>query len=387
MMSLRKRIQIVLSFLVCIPLLLLLYESYRASRHTLLESLKQEALQVARLEAAEMDLIFDPPRRIIDGIVRTLESEQDLRADSIRDLLRRTLNQSPEIYGVAVAFDPELTPLKSFAPYFYRRDGVETERSLAEHSNDYINREWYRLPMESLRGRWIKPYFDEGGGETLMVTFASPLLREGRVVGVAEVDLDLEGLVARLKGIKPGGDGIVCLVSQEGQILAHPALRVMAEVEEGHNLAHLKDLVKRSGEDTVEMIDPVSHIRSWIVETPIEALSEARGGHNWSLVVSWPLSTRLAPLTELGRKMLALYLFLGGASLFFLNRSFDQIITLPLRRLAERAGRYAEGDFSRPAPGGYDALELRELSRALDRLGETLAKSSPPDPAQKGGVP
>ena len=73
-MTLRKRIQILLAFLVGVPLLILLVESYQAGRKTLLTQMKQEALQTARLETAEMDLTFDPPRLIAEGVIRALEN-------------------------------------------------------------------------------------------------------------------------------------------------------------------------------------------------------------------------------------------------------------------------------------------------------------------------
>lgn len=383
-MSLQKRIQIILSFLVFIPLLLLFYQSYKSSHHSLLQQIQQGSFQIAQLETAEMDRIFDPARFIVEGLIRALETTPSLEGESIRELMHRTLVQTPEIYGVAVAFEPESTPLGPFAPYFYRPDGAEKERSLVDSSMNYIQRDWYRLSMESQTGIWTKPYFDEGGGDTLMITFAAPIRREGRLVGVAEVDLDLAGLVGRLQQLKPGGDGTVYLVNRSGQILAHPAINPTAALETDHDMGPLAELMSRSGVDTMETIDPVTHLSSWVLELPIPALSAARGGQDWSLIVSWPLSTRLAPLSGLGRKMLVLYLFLGGASILFLNRSFDRTITRPLRQLAGRARRYAEGDFRQPPAKCDDTLELRELSLALDSLGAAIAKSALPVRGETG---
>lgn len=381
-MSIRKRIQILLLFLVGIPLLLLLYESYQTGRRTLIAQMKGEALQIAQLEAAQMNLTFDPPRIIAAGIVRALETGAALKPDTVRELLRRTLHDNPEIYGVAVALDPALFPDR-FAPYVFRRDGVETESRL---SYDYPSSEWYQLPVTGNRGRWIKPYFGQGGN-ALMVTYAEPLHRNGRIEGVVAVDLDLESLLTRLHFLKPGGDGTVYLVNQAGQILAHPALKAVADLPVSSSLADLAAMMKRSGTDTVKMADPVSHRKSWVVECPISSLSAERGAQNWSLIVSWPLETRLAPLTKMGRRMLVLYLFLGGATLWFLNRTFDDNITRPLRALAEQAQQYAGGDFSQPPAVRCDATELQELGTALNSLGATLRKSGKPDSTGKDVPP
>ena len=378
-MTLRKRIQILLAFLVGVPLLILLVESYQAGRKTLLTQMKQEALQTARLETAEMDLTFDPPRLIAEGVIRALENEPRPTPDAIRKLLRRTLHESPDIYGITLSLDPALTPLKRFAPYAYRRKGVETEITLPY---DYLQREWYQLPLRSGHGRWIKPYYGEGG-EALMVSYVAPLRWNGRVVGMVAVDLELNNLVHRLHFLKPGGDGTVYLVNKAGKILAHPRLKALADLPGNQGLGELAAVMAHHGLDTVKMMDPVSHQSSWIVESPIRSLSSERGGDDWSLIVSWPLDNRLAPLTGMGRRMLVLYLFLGGAALWFLNRTFEDNISRPLRNLAEQARRFAAGDFSRPVVTRGDALELQELATALTTLGASLKKNSTTHPGEE----
>jgi HAMP domain-containing protein len=95
----------------------------------------------------------------------------------------------------------------------------------------------------------------------------------------------------------------------------------------------------------------------------------------------------MAPLSTLGRRMLVLYLFMGGAALWFLNRTFDDTITRPLRRLARQARGYAEGDFGRNPVSHNDARELRELEDALNALGAALEKDRAPSPPVKEDSP
>ena len=83
-----------------------------------------------------------------------------------------------------------------------------------------------------------------------------------------------------------------------------------------------------------EMLDPISRRDSWIVESPIASLSDEFGGQSWSLVVSWPLDTRLAPLDGMARRMLVLYLFLGGAALLAAN--WNRIIGTLTEQVPER---------------------------------------------------
>ena len=372
-MSLRKRIQILLAFLVGIPLLVLLFESYQAGRHTLIAELKRETLQMANLETAKMDLTFEPPRLIVEGLVRALETDPTLDSASISSLLHRTLHENPDIYGVCIAFDPALTNLGRFDPYVFRKDGAETE--LLDADANYTSEDWFTLPMKSGFGKWSKPYIDTVV-QTLMVSYSAPVRCNGQVVGVADVDLDLGSLLKRLHSLKPGGDGTAYMVNRKGRILAHPALKPIADLQENDNLNELVALMKRSGVDTMSMVDPVSHKKSWIVESPIDSLSAAHGGGDWSLIISMPIDKRLAPLDGMVRRLLVLYLFLGGAAIWFLNRIFDDTITRPLRKLAEQANNYAKGNFAQPDAPLNDALELRELGQALNVLGATLKKNT-----------
>ena len=154
-MSLRKRIQILLAFLVGIPLLVLLFESYQAGRRTLIAEMKRETLQMANLETAKMDLMFEPPRLIVEGLVRALETDPQIDAPSISSLLHRTLHENPDIYGVCIAFDPALTILGRFNPYVFRKDGVEAE--MLDADANYTSEDWFTLPVKSGFGKWSKP--------------------------------------------------------------------------------------------------------------------------------------------------------------------------------------------------------------------------------------
>lgn len=207
-----------------------------------------------------------------------------------------------------------------------------------------------------------------------MVTYAAPIRWQGAIVGVVEVDLDLEGLVERLRRIRPGGGGAVYLVNQQGRVVAHPELPAVADLGGSASLGPLAVLMKRAGQDAIQAVDPIDRKASWLVEVPVDALSRGRGGKDWSLVVSWPLEHRMAPLGEMARRMLVLYVFLGGAALLILQRSFDAVITRPMVRLSEQARRYVRGDYRAGPPVVNDATELRELRAALDSLGESLAK-------------
>mgnify|MGYP001767361305 FL=1 len=115
------------------------------------------------------------------------------------------------------------------------------------------------------------------------------------------------------------------------------------------------------------------------MESPLKSLRGSRGGEDWSLIVSWPLKEKMRPLEAMSRKVLVLYLILGGGTLLFLLRALDAVVINPLRRLEEQAKNYAKGDYSLSRVVHGEAREIQELGGALDELGTKLknAKSPP----------
>jgi sigma-B regulation protein RsbU (phosphoserine phosphatase) len=377
-MSLKKRIQILLVFLVGVPFLLLLYESYRTGRSTVLRQMRADAVHTAHLQAAQLEELFTGPRLAAESVARALACDATLDPQRVKALLRQTLQESEGTFGMAVALPGGGSP---FIPYVCRSAGGLQERDLAGPGYDWRGQEWFSRPMAEERPVWTHPYFDRGGGEVLMITFATPIRREGRLVGVATADLSLDGMVERLRALKPGGDGQAFLVNQDGGLLAHPALGKLDDPGSGRGLPRLgalKSMLEHKGEDALSAKDPFSRRASWLVEVPLRALEPRRGGQAWSLVVSWPERLRTQPLADLGKRFLVLYLALGGAALLFLNRSLDDLVSRPVARLAAQARSFASGDFRPLRQPPEEAHELQELGQAIQSLGKTLEGQAPP---------
>lgn len=385
-MSLKQRIQILLAFLVGIPLLFLLIETYRTGRQTLLDRIRSDATHTAQFQGARLEQAFENPRLAVGGLVRVLETAKELDHEEILPLLHHTLAQTPEAFGMAVARVSGPAP---FAPYVFRAGDGLAQKSLADPSYGLAAQEWYARPTASRRPLWTRPYLDRGGGEVPMITYAAPVLREGRVAAVVSADVSLAAMVEELRRLRPGGEGQVYLLSQEGSVFAHPDRPVLADpsTEDLARLGPLQDLLRHAGMDAVSGRDPFTGKRAWLVEVPLASLQSAQGGQGWSLVVSWPEAVRLRPLRDLGRRFLILYLALGGAALLFLHRSLNDLITRPITRLAGQARRFIEGDFRDLGHPPEEAAEYRALSHALQTLGQTLQArrtDTPPPPPEPG---
>src|SRR5207249_3485165 len=85
--------------------------------------------------------------------------------------------------------------------YVHRGPGGLVEMNISREVYDWYGDakwQWWHLPKAQGRGVWTDPYFDEGAGNVLMVTYGTPFFRDGKFRGVTTVDVMLTNLQARL---------------------------------------------------------------------------------------------------------------------------------------------------------------------------------------------
>ncbi|PPT84306.1 chemotaxis protein [Xanthomonas arboricola pv. zantedeschiae] len=81
--------------------------------------------------------------------------------------------------------------------------------------------DWNLKPRELGRQIVAGPYdYQIGGKPVLMTTLSTPIMDQGKYVGVVSVDFALAALQKRLSGLRPMDDGYVELISPAGVILA-----------------------------------------------------------------------------------------------------------------------------------------------------------------------
>ena len=120
-------------------------------------------------------------------------------------LTHEFVKSNPLVMGSSVAF-----PGGKFAPYSYV-DGESIVDKTLEY--DYSDYEWFTVAAPA----WSDPYFDEGGGNRLMITYSVPTSR-GRVF---TADVAIDDITADLAGVNlPYGESYVFIVSATGQLLS-----------------------------------------------------------------------------------------------------------------------------------------------------------------------
>ncbi len=240
--------------------------------------------------------------------------------DSLVRVTRRILADNPVVKGSTVALVPGyLKEHPLFAPYTtVLADGSMESLSLATEEYDYPSQEWFTKPLEMDGGYWSEPYFDEGGGNILMVTYSLPVKdRSGRTAAILTADISLDWLTELVGNVHVYPTAFSMVVSRMGQIMVCPAetlvmRRTVADVagrmEDSTNLRALNQamLSGKSGTMSIRSQGMVHYV----FFSPV-----SRTG--WSLSIVIPKQEIFGNLERVGR-WVGLFQLLGLLMIVFI---------------------------------------------------------------------
>ena len=169
------------------------------------------------------------------------------KPDSLWSLACRILDSNPSVYGTALAFMENYFPDKGrfFSPYAYRNGSVIDTIQLGKASYGYPEKEWFVKPLETGGGYWSEPYFDTGGGESLMTTYSVPVTdMEGKTACVLTSDLSLGWLADMVGSIDEYHEAFSILISRTGQLMVCPSQAFVMKKTAQEVAASLDDSAK-----------------------------------------------------------------------------------------------------------------------------------------------
>ncbi len=339
-------------------------------------------LMLRSAEAHTRDLARGTVNRIEAGL-RAVQALPELLArqaagrrlgrDQLVELIQNELLASPRLYGSAVAYAPGETTgeTKPVVLYLYRKEGRLQFVDLVEAGSDYASQDWYRRPRELGKAVWTEPYFDKGGGESLMCSYAVPFYRETNglktFTGVVTIDLELGQVVEAISSIKLYQSGYAFLLSQKGQIISHPnkdyvfkqSIFSLARETGDRQLGEIGRKMLRGGEGFERVRSPNTGLGSWLYYAPIS--------NGWSVGMLFPEEEVLAEVGALNRVIYWVGI-LGFGVLLAATTMLSTNITRPVRILAQQTHEIARGNLDLPVPTVRSRDEVGDLSRSFENM-------------------
>jgi len=174
----------------------------------------------------------------IEGLLTKVEAEgtklgelfgsRDLSVEEVKDLIRETSLEFPEIRGVTACYEPDAfsSERRLFCPYYNKGSASYV---FVGQSYDYSvkadNTEWYTSVIETGK-TWIDPYYGTAAQEWY-VDFGVPFYfssgpRAGQVRGMIDFSLEVGDFKNLVHSISVGKTGYGFVTSGNGKFLTHP---------------------------------------------------------------------------------------------------------------------------------------------------------------------
>ncbi|HYH19403.1 MAG TPA: methyl-accepting chemotaxis protein [Azospirillum sp.] len=238
--------------------------------------------------------------------------------------LKAITESNPDLLGVWVGMEPNALDGKDaafvnapgsdatgrFLPYWNRASGTVALEPLVSYDDPGPDGAYYQIAKRTVKEVVVEPYlYTAAGKQILMMSLVVPIIRDGRFVGAAGVDISTDGIWNLLKTAKPFETGSVFLISNAGLWAAYSNTDHLGKPIEETNprLSAVKPAI-RAGQ-------PYEHFSvSASLKTEVKQLflpvTVGASGTPWSILVNLPLNRVEIPKVELRNFILA-----GGAGL------------------------------------------------------------------------
>ena len=305
--------------------------------------------------------------------------------------LEYELNVNRHIYGCCIGFVPDFYPQEGrwYEPYALNQEGRTTMKIIGSQKHDYFNAEWYRKGLVTPEGAWSNPYLDKEGGETVLCTYARPLVMQpdGEIAGVFGADIALDGLSKRILDLlhrenehspfrklelNEPKEPIYCfIIGPDGDYIVHPDKdRILKTNFYDYAVGKKADKYRELGDAMRAGESGEMRVRIDGVESEAYFAQLLHSG--WSMCVVVPVKRLLWPGYLFGDSILILIL-LGLMTVFFVCYRSIKKTSEPLIQLSESAREIAMGKFDTELPRITTNDEILLLRDSFDNMQTSLA--------------
>jgi sigma-B regulation protein RsbU (phosphoserine phosphatase) len=333
---------------------------------------RASALDLARLQAARLDRILGEAARIPELHAHMLESGALKSPDELQRYLTQVVARNSSIYGSCLAFEPHtfVPDREYYAPYCYWKNGQVESTDIGTPEYNPFRWEWYAKPKATHQALWTEPYFDEGGGNTLMTTHSVPFHKAGTkgtaedFLGIATIDISLDQLIRDLQDMRVAQTGYAFLVSPAGRYLAFPdTTRTMKGMIQNDN-AELAAAMMSKSEGFIRTSEPWRSQDAWVAHMPVQ-----NGGFTLGLV--YPHAEIISAARRSLQKLVAVGV-VGLAALFAILVFTARSVSRPITQLAAATRKIAAGDLDHSLTGEVRINEVRDLRLAFHKMTRDL---------------
>ncbi|MCL1050258.1 PAS domain S-box protein [Shewanella abyssi] len=342
--------------------------NYQAEEKYIYDDLEKQAETIARRIHFFLLSAQNDTRSVAD-----LLSEADAQSllnneDKLKTILTRRLDRHPDFYGGAIAFQKtSIGERELFAPYAYRDNGKINIIDIGVDGYDYTDGswEWWSKAIDNIDGYWSSPYFDEGAGNALMISYSQPFGQVLPYDGVVTVDLALSTLP---KIVNIAAQRIV-IFDDKGQLIYHVNQALL--LEKGKDKWLTQSTVNQAFIELIDSGQPgYSHIEDSSGGTFLASVGVVPA-LNWRVIIMTQ-EQHLYNKFLLGFSSLALNLLLISIVLLLTGYLTARRLTRPIEELEAGIAAFGAGETKRLEKPKGAVSELITLTDKFNDMAQVL---------------
>jgi len=258
----------------------------------------------------------------------------------------------------------------TFSPYWSRTSSGDIHFSTFEIDPAAA---WYALSAESGKGAITPPYTaEESEVPTTLTSITSPVISDGKLIGVTGIDVSLASLAAELSTMRPFDTGRVMLVSQDNKWLVGPTPDAMMTEFADEGKTEVSAALNNNASSIVRDIDATDGSVFHRVVYPFEIPGV---NASWVVIVDVPDTAISGPVMQQTIMMLVGGFVILAAVLLGLLLSVNRLVKRPLEGLVADVNTLSEGNFNDPINGQTRSDETGAVARALEGFRHRLAET------------
>lgn len=267
-----------------------------------------------------------------------------------------------------------------YITYYNRGSGKVVKEPCYDYDATGVTGYYYQTPKNTKQEAIIDPCaFMVSNRLIVLSSLTTPIIIEGKVVGVAGVDYPLNKFGEMVKDIKPYGTGYASLVANNGTyVAAADSSLVTKDIGNAPELIQAKEAIKAG-----KFFDTTTYSKKlktdiYTVYTPIHI---GNAPTPWSFAVSMPMDKVLAPVAALRNLIILIGFIFVAVTVIAINVWVNYCFAKPIRNVVNMIEDIAQGEgdlTKRLVVNGDD--EIAELSswfnKFVDKIHDIIVQVS-----------
>jgi sigma-B regulation protein RsbU (phosphoserine phosphatase) len=371
----KRPILLKLLFRILLPLLLiyglLLIFTYNKNKENALNDTKKYLKELTKYNAEKLDNEFQEIAQASYSIKNFVESTMSITDEHLFEFTKKVVMSDEDNIGSGVAFLPYKSHLeREKYAIFTRENAGKYEMSDLTQLYDYLNEDWFQIPILLQNEYWTEPFWGKAS-ETLLMTHAVPIKEDEAIAGIAYADVSLQ-TVSQLTKNTNIMNGYSFIISKHGTFIHHPVARykmneTIFSLAERFNRPFLRDLGQKmiAGESGVASYkDLQDEEKKWIVFTPITSTG-------WTFAAVIPEVEILASVNKAIYNQ-SMIMLIGLALIILIIIWVAYGISKPIRKLTDYAGEVAAGNLDLQITDIKGNDEIQRLAEDFNNMTSDL---------------